>query len=83
VTNIALVIDHQGNIFYYLLLAQSGFYLLALAGWISAGIGRRMGIFSVPFYFLFMNLCLVKGFFNYLTGRQPVLWERSMREAFE
>lgn len=83
VTNIALVIDHQGNIFYYLLLTQIGFYLLALAGWISAGVGRRMGIFSVPFYFLFMNLCLIKGFFNYLTGRQPVLWERSMREAFE
>src|SRR4030095_3371976 len=44
ITNIGLVINHQGPIFYYLLLAQSVFYLLALAGWIFVGIGRRMGI---------------------------------------
>jgi cellulose synthase/poly-beta-1,6-N-acetylglucosamine synthase-like glycosyltransferase len=83
VTNIALVINHEGYIFYYLLLVQTSFYLLALTGWIFAGIGRRIGILSIPFYFLFMNLCLVKGFFNYVTGRQTILWERSMREAFE
>jgi cellulose synthase/poly-beta-1,6-N-acetylglucosamine synthase-like glycosyltransferase len=83
VTNIGLVINHHGYIFYYLLLAQSVFYLLALTGWIFVGIGRRMGILAVPFYFVFMNLCLVKGFFNYVRGRQTILWERSMREAFE
>ena len=82
-SNIALVINHQGYIFYYLLLAQSSFYLLALTGWIFAAIGRRMGILGIPFYFLFMNLCLVKGFFNYVRRRQTILWERSMREAFE
>jgi len=42
-----------------------------------------MGILAIPFYFVFMNLCLVKGFFNYVRGRQTILWERSMREAFE
>jgi cellulose synthase/poly-beta-1,6-N-acetylglucosamine synthase-like glycosyltransferase len=83
ITNIGLVINHHGHIFYYLLLAQSFFYSLALAGWISVGIGRRMGILGIPFYFVFMNLCLVKGFFNYINGRQTILWERSMREAFE
>lgn len=82
-TNIGLVINHQGYIFYYLLFAQSVFYLLALTGWLFAGIGRRMGILAVPFYFVFMNLCLVKGFFNYVRGRQTILWERSIREALE
>jgi hypothetical protein len=33
--------------------------------------------------FVFMNLCLVKAFLNYMRGRQTILWERSMREAFE
>ncbi|HEV8504927.1 MAG TPA: glycosyltransferase family 2 protein [Chitinophagaceae bacterium] len=83
VTNIGLVIDHQGLIFYYSLVGQSAFYLLALTGWICVVTGRRMGILAVPFYFVFMNLCLVKGFFNYVRGRQTILWERSMREAFE
>jgi cellulose synthase/poly-beta-1,6-N-acetylglucosamine synthase-like glycosyltransferase len=83
ITNIGLVIDHQGSVFNYLLLAQSLFYLLALAGRIFLGMGCRMGILSIPFYFLFMNFCLVKGFFNYVQGRQTILWERSMREVFE
>jgi len=42
-----------------------------------------LGILNIPFYFLFMNLCLVKGFFKYLQGRQTVLWEKSMREAIK
>jgi cellulose synthase/poly-beta-1,6-N-acetylglucosamine synthase-like glycosyltransferase len=83
VTNIGLVINNRGDVFYYLLFAQGLFYLLALTGRILIGIGCRMGILNIPFYFLFMNLCLVKGFFNYMRGRQTILWERSMREAFE
>jgi biofilm PGA synthesis N-glycosyltransferase PgaC len=83
ITNIGLVINHQDHIFYYLLLAQGTFYLFALTGWIFTGVGRRMGVLAIPFYFVFMNLCLVKGFFNYVRGRQTILWERSMREAFE
>jgi len=83
IANIGLVMKNQGDIFYYLLLAQGVFYLLALAGRIFIAIGRRMGILSIPFYFVFMNLCLVKGFFNYVRGRQTILWERSTREAFE
>jgi len=83
ITNIGLVINHEGFVFDYLLLAQTVFYLLALAGWVFVGLGRRMGILGVPFYFVFMNLCLIKGFFNHIRGRQTILWERSMREAFE
>ena len=83
VTNVGLVINSQGDVFYYLLFAQGLFYLLALTGRIFIGIGCRMGILNIPFYFVFMNLCLVKGFLNYMRGRQTILWERSMREAFE
>jgi len=73
VTNIALVVNHQGDTFNYLLLVQIIFYLLALAGWIFACIGRRMGVLGVPFYFVFMNLCLVKGFFN-MSGADRILF---------
>jgi len=82
-SNISLVIDHQGNIYNYLLLAQTVFYFLALAGRFFIAKGWRMGILNIPFYFLFMNLCLVKGFFNYIQGRQTVNWEKSLREAIE
>jgi len=83
IINIALVINHVGYIFNCLLLAQTVFYVLALTGWIFVGIFRRMGMLSIPFYFVFMNVCLVKGFFKYAQGKQAILWERSIREAFE
>jgi poly-beta-1,6-N-acetyl-D-glucosamine synthase len=81
--NISLVIDRQGIIYNYLLLAQALFYFLALAGRVFISLGWRIGILKIPFYFLFMNICLVKGFFNYIKGRQTVTWEKSLREAME
>ena len=82
-TNISLVVHQPGAIFNSLLFAQFIFYSLAIIGRIFFAVGWRLGILNIPFYFLFMNLCLVKGFFKYLQGRQTVLWEKSMREAIK
>jgi cellulose synthase/poly-beta-1,6-N-acetylglucosamine synthase-like glycosyltransferase len=81
--NISLVIDRQGIIFNYILLTQALFYFLALAGRLFISLGWRIGILKIPFYFLFMNICLVKGFVNHIQGRQSVNWEKSLREAME
>lgn len=78
-----LVAGQQGVIFNYLLIAQVIFYLLAFVGRLFMAAGWRMGILNAPFYFLFMNYCLVKGFLNYRQGCQTVLWEKSMREAMK
>ena len=78
-TNVWLVADHQGVIFNSLLLAQVVVYSLALLGRFFILAGLRVGILNIPFYFFFMNVCLVKGFFQYRQGRQTVLWEKSMR----
>ena len=83
VTNIELAIGHHGHIYNYILMAQLAFYLLALAGRIFIAGGKRIGVFGIPFYFIFMNLCLVKGFMKYLQGKETVLWEKSIREAIE
>jgi len=82
-TNIWLVVHQPGVIFNSLLLVQLIFYSLALLGGIFMGIARRVGILNIPFYFLFMNLCLVKGFFRYIQGGHTVLWEKSLREAIK
>lgn len=78
-TNVWLVADHQGIIFNSLLLAQVVVYSLALLGRFFILAGLRVGILNIPFYFFFMNACLVKGFFQYRQGRQTVLWEKSVR----
>jgi poly-beta-1,6-N-acetyl-D-glucosamine synthase len=81
ISNTWLVVNTQGLVFDYFLIAQGIFYLLALAGRIFITLSWKMGILNIPFYFVFMNLCMVKGFFRYLQGRQSVLWEKSMREV--
>jgi poly-beta-1,6-N-acetyl-D-glucosamine synthase len=78
-SNAWLVADQQGMIFNSLLLAQVLFYSLALLGRFFVLAGVRVGILNMPFYFFFMNACLVKGFFQYRQGRQTVLWEKSVR----
>lgn len=83
-TNILIVFRHTDTDLYNLLLyAQAGFYVLAFSGWIIARSGKKTGILTIPFYFIFMNYCLVKGFLKFINGRQSVLWEKSLRQAVE
>ena len=71
------------EIYYMIFYLQAGFYLLAFSGWIMARSGKRTGILTIPFYFVFMNYCQVKGFIKFSKGRQSVLWEKSLRQAVE
>ncbi|HEY6062162.1 MAG TPA: glycosyltransferase family 2 protein [Chitinophagaceae bacterium] len=83
-TNMLLVFRYtQTDIYNLFLYAQAGFYLLAFSGWIITRSGKRSGILTIPFYFIFMNYCLVKGFVKFMKGRQSVLWEKSLRQAVE
>jgi biofilm PGA synthesis N-glycosyltransferase PgaC len=72
--------DHPA-IYTMFLYAQLFFYLLAFAGWLIIRSGKRAGVLTIPFYFVFMNYCLVRGFIKFLLGTQTVLWEKSMREV--
>lgn len=71
------------HIYIVFLCGQISFYVAAVAGWILMRAGRRAGILTVPFYFVFMNYCLVKGFIKFLKDKQTVLWEKSIRQAAE
>jgi len=81
VSNSWLVILEPGNTLYeILLLGQVLFYFFALFGWLFVRSGKRAGLFTIPFYFVFMNYCLVKGFARNISGKQTVLWEKSVRQ---
>lgn len=81
-SNCWLVLFDPGNRIYdLLLLGQVLFYLFALFGWLFVRSGKRAGLFTIPFYFVFMNYCLVKGFIRYIGGKQSVLWEKSLRQT--
>ena len=82
-TNIIIVSRQFDNVYNSLMLAQVFFYAFALAGWLFVRAGKRAGLFTIPFYFVFMNYCLMKGFVRFVRGKQPVLWEKSLRQAIE
>lgn len=81
VSNSWLVIVEPANTLYeMLLLGQGLFYFFALFGWLFVRSGKRAGLFTIPFYFVFMNYCLVKGCARHISGKQSVLWEKSVRQ---
>lgn len=81
VTNILLAAGGPaGGMYSWLLLAQIIFFALAFIGWWLVKTGRRSGLLTIPFYFMFMNYCLVKGCILFARGKQTVLWEKSLRE---
>jgi hypothetical protein len=83
-TNIVIVSKKpETDLYTWFMYIQIAFYFLALPGWLFIRSGRRAGLLAIPFYFVFMNYCLVKGFIKFLKGPQTVLWEKSLRQAIE
>ncbi|MEI9908649.1 MAG: glycosyltransferase family 2 protein [Bacteroidota bacterium] len=83
-SDILIVVNPATHLIYVLFLyGQLSFYVIAFTGWLLTRAGKRPGILTIPFYFVFMNYCLVKGFIKFLTGKQTILWEKSMRQAAE
>ncbi len=82
-TTIVLVV-YGSNFFYSIFLfMQLFFYMVALTGGLIIQSGKTAGILTIPFYFVFMNYCLVKGFIEFIRGKQSVLWEKSLRKSGE
>src|SRR6185436_14213322 len=55
------------DVFYSIFLyMQLFFYMAAFIGGLIIQSGRRPGILTIPFYFVFMNYCLVKGFIKFM-----------------
>ena len=80
-TNIFLFLNNAGSIYTWILLAQVVFYLSAIPGAFIVVNGKKAGILSIPFYFVFMNYCLVQGFIKYINRSQSVVWEKSVRQS--
>lgn len=72
--SVYLYIYTSGNFYALAFWLQVVCYLAAFIGWFT-----RLKIFQLPFYFFFMNLCVVAGFFRYLRGNQQATWRKASR----
>jgi cellulose synthase/poly-beta-1,6-N-acetylglucosamine synthase-like glycosyltransferase len=64
---------------YYLLVPVLAFCGLALLALIVESFGKRLGVLSLPLYFLSINAALLVGWYKFLFGPSETTWEPSAR----
>lgn len=79
-----IIVIQKAEMFYVISLAlQVVFYATAFAGYLQALKNKKSKLLYVPFYFVFMNICLYLGLVRYWRKSQTVLWEKARRQTDE
>lgn len=80
VANTALAFSTDSQLFIFTLALQVLFYGLAVLSLAPAIQNSRAGkICKIPYYFVFMNVSVILGFFRWLKGSQSAVWEKARR----
>ncbi len=80
-TNAALLDKH--TIYQVVFTGQVFFYAVSFLGYLLQNKAISLKGFFAPYYFVFMHICVVRGWFRYLSGKQQVTWEKAQRVALE
>ncbi|MEY4660059.1 MAG: hypothetical protein RLZZ42_11 [Bacteroidota bacterium] len=79
ITNVFAITQENHVFFEGLLVLQCCFYLLAATGaWLDRK-KRKHPLFSIPFYFLFMNFNMYIGLYRFLYTTPSGIWEKAQR----
>jgi biofilm PGA synthesis N-glycosyltransferase PgaC len=76
VSNLALCFVTDKLSFKIIFGLQLVFYGMALLARFAA---VKNKLFKIPYYFTFMNVSVILGFFRFLGGRQSAVWEKARR----
>lgn len=79
-SNIWLVLTYKEPFYTWMLALQIIFYLAAFLSWLLSLKNIKIKLLYVPYYFVFMNVCLYIGLRRYLAKKQSVLWEKAKRK---
>lgn len=79
--NIGLLFSDQPKIYTVLLILQLFFYGTALLGAFLQKRHLKTKILFIPYYFLFMNLNVIKGFYYLRTHKGKGTWEKARRAS--
>lgn len=77
--NICLVAMHSSMIYSYLLALQLMFYGAAAGGWYLSSQGKRNKLLYVAYYFIFMNINVMRGAFYLQKHKGSGTWEKAKR----
>lgn len=76
-----ILLSDQSWSLYALLYPMLAFIALTLLGWLAESAGRRLGVFSLPYYFIAINAALLLAWITLPFRRPPPTWEPSVREG--
>jgi len=79
ISNFVLISISEDNIYKILLAAQIIFYSMAVLASVMPVKNKAFKIFKLAYYFVFMNVSVIQGFFRFLRGKQPAAWEKAKR----
>ncbi len=68
-------------VFWTLFLPMLAFLLLSAVGWIAESFNRRLGLLSLPFYFMAINTALFIAWFKIAQASRSATWERPGRKG--
>lgn len=81
ISNVYLSLLHTAALYDYLFAAQLLFYAAAFLGWVTLRYNKVFFLTTIPFYFLFMNYCMLKGLYYFSAGKQTAVWTKAARST--
>lgn len=79
--NVYLLLEDFNWLLAIIMVGQIGFYSLAALGWLLERKEVRIKILFIPYYFCFMNYCVLVGIYQYFfTKKSTVLWDKAKRK---
>lgn len=79
----AILAFNDTGLYFYIFLTQIAFYSIALFGYFFKDKILRIKVLLVPFYFSFMHLAVIVGFYRFLFKKQNGVWKKSKRVTHE
>ncbi len=79
IVNIALVAMGAGTFYTVMLILQTLFYLMALAGWLTNRFGYKNKLLYTAYYFVFMNFNVFRGMAYLRSHGKSGAWEKAKR----
>lgn len=68
------------NLYNSILYLQLIFYFLVIIGWLMNRYAIKWKFIFIPYYILFMNFSIVKGFLRFAFKRQSSVWDKAKRK---
>lgn len=69
------ILAFSSIIFTVVFILQLAFYFMAFLAWVLEKLGMRLGVLSIPLYFVLTNFASMIGFYKFLIGERYANWE--------